>query len=145
MRTEWVAKRQKDAVRTQMHYARRGMITPEGVEAIHAHLLHLLEEAGAPRLDAIYFCPHHPQHAAGAYRRECSCRKPLPGMLLQAAGDFGLDLGASYIIGDKLADVEAVLLPGDTVLADSLERGWYRVTLDGEVFGYVHRSTLVHP
>jgi len=45
----------------------------------------------------------------------------------------------------KGADVDAVLLPGDTVLADSLERGWYRVTLDGEVLGYAHRSTLTHP
>ena len=42
----------------------------------------------------------------------------------------------------KAADLEAVLLPGDTVLADSLERGWYRVALEGEVLGYVHRSTL---
>ena len=46
---------------------------------------------------------------------------------------------------NKRADLEAVLLPGDTVLADSLERGWYRVRLEGEVLGYVHRSTLMHP
>jgi hypothetical protein len=45
----------------------------------------------------------------------------------------------------KRAGVEAVLLPRDTVLADSLERGWYRVALDGEVLGYVHRSTLARP
>jgi hypothetical protein len=45
----------------------------------------------------------------------------------------------------KRADVEAVLLPGDTVLADSLEGGWYRVALEGDVLGYVHRSTLVRP
>ena len=47
----------------------------------------------------------------------------------------------------KRADVEAVLLPGDTVLADSLDRGWYRVALEGEgeVLGYVHRSTLAVP
>lgn len=45
----------------------------------------------------------------------------------------------------KRADVEAVLLPGDTVLADSLARGWYRVALEGEVLGYVHRSTLTRP
>jgi HAMP domain-containing protein len=45
----------------------------------------------------------------------------------------------------KRADVEAVLLPGDTVLADSLDRGWYRVALEGEVLGYVHRSTLARP
>jgi hypothetical protein len=42
----------------------------------------------------------------------------------------------------KTADLAAVLLPGDTVLADSLQRGWYRVALEGEVIGYVHRSTL---
>jgi hypothetical protein len=42
-------------------------------------------------------------------------------------------------------DVEAVLLPGDTVLADSLSRGWYRVALEGDVLGYAHRSTLVAP
>jgi len=45
----------------------------------------------------------------------------------------------------KRADVAAVLLPGDTVLADSLDRGWYRVALEGEVLGYVHRSTLARP
>jgi hypothetical protein len=45
----------------------------------------------------------------------------------------------------KRADLEAVLLPGDTVLADSLEQGWYRVALDGEVLGYAHRSTLARP
>jgi hypothetical protein len=45
----------------------------------------------------------------------------------------------------RIADLEAVLLPGDTVLADSLERGWYRVALEGEVLGYVHRSTLLAP
>jgi hypothetical protein len=45
----------------------------------------------------------------------------------------------------KSADLEAVLLPGDTVLADSLLRGWYRVALEGEVLGYVHRSTLAVP
>ncbi len=45
----------------------------------------------------------------------------------------------------KGADVEAVLLPSDTVLADSLQRGWYRVALEGEVLGYVHRSTLARP
>ena len=45
----------------------------------------------------------------------------------------------------RIADLEAVLLPGDTVVADSLERGWYRVALEGEILGYVHRSTLTPP
>jgi uncharacterized protein YgiM (DUF1202 family) len=46
---------------------------------------------------------------------------------------------------DKLAGVEGVLLPGDTILADSLVDGWYRVVLEGKILGYVHRSTLVRP
>jgi hypothetical protein len=45
----------------------------------------------------------------------------------------------------KSADLEAMLTPGDTVFADSLERGWYRVALEGEVLGYVHRRTLTPP
>ncbi|HEY6009810.1 MAG TPA: D-glycero-beta-D-manno-heptose 1,7-bisphosphate 7-phosphatase [Geobacteraceae bacterium] len=89
----------------------RGYYDEAALCLLHRHLDAELARIGTG-IDAYYFCPHHPQHAAGAYRRECSCRKPLPGMLLQAAGDFGLDLGASYIIGDKLADIEAGLAAG---------------------------------
>ncbi len=85
----------------------RGMITPEGVEAIHAQLLPLLEEAGAPRLDAIYFCPHHPNADLPEYRIVCDCRKPQPGILLRAAEEHHLDLSASFMVGDRMTDVAA--------------------------------------
>jgi D-glycero-D-manno-heptose 1,7-bisphosphate phosphatase len=85
----------------------RGMITPEGVEAIHAHLLRLLEEAGAPRLDAIYFCPHHPEADLPEYRVDCDCRKPRPGALVRAAEEHGLNLAESYMIGDRMTDIAA--------------------------------------
>ncbi len=62
---------------------------------------------------------------------------PTPGELLVARTWTSVRKSRS-----KGADLEAVLLPGDTVLADSLERGWYRVALEGEVLGYVHHSTL---
>lgn len=61
----------------------------------------------AARLDAVYYCPHHPDAGVGGYRRECGCRKPAPGMLLDARRDLGLDLATSWLIGDKPSDLEA--------------------------------------
>lgn len=59
------------------------------------------------RLDAVYYCPHHPEVGVGDYRRVCDCRKPAPGMLLDAQRDLGIDLGASLLIGDKPSDLDA--------------------------------------
>ena len=64
--------------------------------------------AGAP-LSGVYFCPHHPTEAHGRYLRNCDCRKPAPGMLLAAARDLNLDLGASAMFGDRRSDLEAAL------------------------------------
>ncbi len=89
----------------------RGYYDEEMLEQLHRHMEQELTKAGA-RVDAWYFCPHHPNHGIGSYRRECACRKPLPGMLLQAAADWSIDLGESFMIGDKLADVEAGLKAG---------------------------------
>lgn len=58
-------------------------------------------------LDAIYFCPHHPQGVEPRLARVCDCRKPQPGLLLQAAREHGLDVCRSWMIGDILDDVEA--------------------------------------
>jgi len=58
-------------------------------------------------IDALYFCPHHPTEAIGAYRRDCPCRKPKPGMFLQAIAELGLYPKHSWTIGDNWRDVEA--------------------------------------
>jgi D-glycero-D-manno-heptose 1,7-bisphosphate phosphatase len=84
----------------------RGMLTENGLGEIHAHMKDLLATAGA-RVDAIYYCPHHPNGGDNAYRRDCDCRKPKPGMLRQAAEDLGLDLGRSVMVGDHATDIEA--------------------------------------
>jgi len=89
----------------------RGYFDEAAVERLHRFMDGELDRQGA-RVDAYYICPHHPHHGVGEYRRECGCRKPLPGMLLQAADDFGIDLAASFIIGDKIADAEAGLAAG---------------------------------
>ncbi len=63
--------------------------------------------AGGGKLDAVYYCLHHPDAAVPAYRERCDCRKPRPGMLLDAARELDIDLKNSYMIGDGITDVEA--------------------------------------
>ncbi len=58
-------------------------------------------------LDGIYHCPHHPEFGVGPCRRDCTCRKPAPGMILQAARDLDLDLARSALLGDSVSDSEA--------------------------------------
>lgn len=88
----------------------RGEVTFEELEQIHNKMETLLGLEGA-YLDAIYFCPHHPHKGyAGEVTElkfDCDCRKPKPGMLLQAAKDFNIDLSQSWMIGDSENDVLA--------------------------------------
>jgi len=58
-------------------------------------------------IDRVYVCPHHPTEALGAYRRDCDCRKPKPGMFNQAIAEFGLDPAQCWTIGDNWRDVDA--------------------------------------
>ncbi len=84
----------------------RGFIKEDELAAVHNTLVELLNNEGA-HLDAIYFCPHHPEYGEPPYRVECDCRKPNIGMLKQAEAEFGIDLKHSFVIGDRIADVKA--------------------------------------
>jgi D-glycero-D-manno-heptose 1,7-bisphosphate phosphatase len=84
----------------------RGFYGAEQVHAVHARIDRLLAAEGEA-VDGYYFCPHHPDFGG-----PCRCRKPEPGMLLDAARDLGLDLGASWMVGDRLSDVEAGIRAG---------------------------------
>jgi D-glycero-D-manno-heptose 1,7-bisphosphate phosphatase len=84
----------------------RGYFDEQAVEALHRHIQEELAGHGTS-IDAFYFCPHHPEKGVGDYKIVCDCRKGEPGMLLQAANDHDIDLHRSFMIGDKLADVEA--------------------------------------
>jgi len=85
------------------------------IDEVHRHLDALLAEHGA-RVDCYEYCPHHPAAAMADYRVACECRKPAPGMLLRAAAACGLDLGRSWLVGDKLSDLEAGLRAGCRVV-----------------------------
>jgi D-glycero-D-manno-heptose 1,7-bisphosphate phosphatase len=82
----------------------RGYFPEALVQEIHTRLQDELARFAA-RLDAIYYCPHHPDGKLTAYRKTCDCRKPAPGMLHRAAQDLGLDLGASFMVSDRYQDV----------------------------------------
>jgi len=88
----------------------RGYYTEEDVENLHRHIAGELESAGA-HVDAWLYCPHHP-NGRGSYALPCNCRKPLPGMLHEAARRYDIDLENSTMIGDKRADIEAGLAAG---------------------------------
>ncbi|MEI6214489.1 MAG: D-glycero-beta-D-manno-heptose 1,7-bisphosphate 7-phosphatase [Desulfuromonadales bacterium] len=83
----------------------RGFYTEEDVETLHSYMAAELSRHRA-HVDAWLYCPHHPS-GRGSYSLPCTCRKPLPGMLLEAARRFDIDLAASFMIGDKLADIDA--------------------------------------
>jgi D,D-heptose 1,7-bisphosphate phosphatase len=84
----------------------RGYFGEEFVRSTHAHLDSLVR-AGGGEVAAYYYCPHHPDATVADYRRTCECRKPAPGMFLQAAREHDIDLARSFSIGDRLTDIEA--------------------------------------
>lgn len=91
-------------------------------------------------LDGIYYCPHHPQAKVDEFRQVCDCRKPMPGMLLTAQQELNLDMAASYMVGDKLEDLQAGLAAkvGTTVLV----RTGKPITAEGEALADIVIDSL---
>lgn len=84
----------------------RGFFRPEDLHALQSALKKRMQAAGV-KLDAFLFCPHHPDGSVAPYNIDCDCRKPNPGLILQAAERHDIDLTRSWMIGDILNDVEA--------------------------------------
>jgi D,D-heptose 1,7-bisphosphate phosphatase len=84
----------------------RGHFTEQDLEVLERHLVRLLRGHGVV-LHGFYWCPHDPAGNVPRYTTRCACRKPMPGLLLQAAREHGIDCGRSWMIGDILNDVEA--------------------------------------
>jgi D,D-heptose 1,7-bisphosphate phosphatase len=105
----------KAIVVTNQSVIARNLCTLEELKNIHNKMETDLGKERA-KLDAIYFCPHHPDRGypeeRPEYKIDCMCRKPKPGMFYEAANDFNLDLSASYMIGDSERDIEAGINAG---------------------------------
>jgi D-glycero-D-manno-heptose 1,7-bisphosphate phosphatase len=84
----------------------RGYFDEDTLRRFHAYMQEQLAEHGA-RIDAFYYCPHHPRGTVKAFAVECACRKPLPGLLERAAKDFPIDRARSFLIGDRDHDLAA--------------------------------------
>lgn len=92
----------------------RGMFTEE---ELHKMNRMLMQETG---VDAVYYCPHHPQGMVEKYKVICDCRKPKTGLLERACKDYQIDLDNSYMVGDRAGDILAGMKMGiKTVLLES--------------------------
>jgi len=97
----------------------RGMFDESVARRVQARVEELFAAEGV-RFDGVYFCLHGPHDG-------CACRKPAPGMLLAAARDLGIDLGASLMVGDKASDVEAGRAAGARAIGFGTDIDWTNV------------------
>lgn len=107
----------------------RGMYTEDDLDKIHSRMIEELSREGA-RIDAVYYCPHHPEVGDARYRVACDCRKPRIGMVNAAAREHNIDLARAFVIGDKASDIE---LAGNAGARGALVMTGYG------------RETLAHP
>lgn len=98
----------------------RGLATTEQIEAIHERMVAFINGAGG-RIDHVYYCPHDAHE-------NCDCRKPRPGMLLQAQREYSVDLTRSFLVGDAWTDVEAGLSVGARSILVMTGRGQRQLT-----------------
>lgn len=97
----------------------KGLFTESALDPVRLRLTEHLAQYGVV-LDGFYYCPHSPDGAINRYTIRCTCRKPMPGMLLRAAHEHDIDLSRSWMIGDILHDIEAGRRAGcRTVLIDN--------------------------
>jgi D-glycero-D-manno-heptose 1,7-bisphosphate phosphatase len=111
----------------------RGYFPESALHEIHQHIELLLAGGGA-HLDGIYYCPHFPEGTVPQYRMQCRCRKPETGMVEQACRELPIEIRGSYVIGDKLTDMEMARrsgLIGILVLTGYGAREWERHLTEG--------------
>lgn len=106
----------------------RGYFTEALVDEIHRHIDSRVAQGGA-RIDAYYYCPHHPDGTVEAYRRQCDCRKPGRGLVDRAVQDLGVDPTQSFVVGDRRLDVQLARAVGARAV---LVRTGYGVTEEAQ-------------
>lgn len=83
----------------------RGYMTEELVREVNALMLKLITRGGG-KIDRVEYCPHHPEGSVKKYAVDCECRKPRTGMVLRSARVLGIDFSRSFVVGDKISDIE---------------------------------------
>ncbi|MEK6279266.1 MAG: HAD family hydrolase [Acidobacteriota bacterium] len=118
----------------------RGYFTEEMVKNVHRRMTEGLESDGA-KLDAIYYCAHHPSLGDPPYRVDCDCRKPKPGLISRAVRDFDIDLGESWMVGDRYSDIELARNAG--VKSAFVLSGYGRGEWEHQSTAWLHQPDLV--
>jgi len=118
----------------------RGYFKEELIGEVHKVLTTELERGGA-RLDAVYYCPHHPSVGEPPYRFDCDCRKPRPGLLLRAAQELNLDLSRCWMVGDRFSDTQLARNAG--ARSALVLTGYGRGELEHQSDAWTHRPDLV--
>jgi D-glycero-D-manno-heptose 1,7-bisphosphate phosphatase len=118
----------------------RGYFKEDLIGEVHKVLTTELGRGGA-RLDAVYYCPHHPSVGEPPYRFDCDCRKPRPGLLLRAADELGLDLSRCWMVGDRYSDTELARNAG--ARSALVLTGYGRGELEHQSDAWPHRPELV--
>ncbi len=106
----------------------RGYYTEKDLEKLNNFMMKKVEEFGG-KIEKCYFCPHHVD-GIGEYKKDCDCRKPNPNMLLQGAKEFKINLKESFMVGDKISDIEAGIAAGATPIL--VKTGYGKKTLAKE-------------
>ena len=130
----------------------KGRYTEEDYARLTAHMRELLHGQGVD-FAGVYHCPHHPGGIVARYAVACTCRKPAPGMLLQAAAELGLDLGRSVLVGDKISDTQAgraagvcwtvLVASGHRLPADAFAHADHRCADLAQAAAWVARQTTL--
>jgi len=107
----------------------RGLFSEEQFHTLTEWMDWSLADRGVD-LDGIYYCPHHAEHGQGEFKTDCDCRKPKPGMLLNAIEDLNIDVEHSILVGDKVSDLKAGIAAG--VKSNYLVRTGKTITEEGE-------------
>jgi D-glycero-D-manno-heptose 1,7-bisphosphate phosphatase len=111
----------------------KGKSSPQQLQAVTVRMNDELAAAGA-HVDDVYYCLHHPEARLPAYRRDCDCRKPRPGLLFRAAQEYGIDIAGSFLVGDGLTDIQAGAAAGcTTVLVGRLKCDLCRAMVERRV------------
>jgi D-glycero-D-manno-heptose 1,7-bisphosphate phosphatase len=118
----------------------RGYFSEDMIQTIHAAMRQELENSGA-RLDAVYYCAHHPTVGEPPYRFDCDCRKPKPGLISRAAKEFDIDLEGSWMVGDRYGDVELARNAG--VNSAFVLSGYGRGEWEHQRAGWIEKPDLV--
>jgi D-glycero-D-manno-heptose 1,7-bisphosphate phosphatase len=118
----------------------RGYFSEDMIQTIHAAMRQELENSGA-RLDAVYYCAHHPTVGEPPYRLDCDCRKPKPGLISRAAKEFDIDLEGSWMVGDRYGDVELARNAG--VNSAFVLSGYGRGEWEHQRAGWIEKPDLV--